>query len=153
MSVPSLRTVVTVMVVVLVVFASVPPTTIPAAPSPQPPAGPGAADATTRWGTKHLFEVGYVSAPTPVPLLQLHSWTVTIRDAAGKPVDGATVTVSGGMPAHGHGLPTVPQVKSLGAGRYLVEGLKFHMPGAWAVGFRIRAGTLIDAVTFELHLG
>jgi hypothetical protein len=111
-----------------------------------------APDATTRWSTKHLFEVGYVSTPSPVPLLQMHSWTLTIADAGGRPVDGATITVEGGMPAHAHGLPTTPQVKGLGQGRYLVEGLKFHMPGAWVVGFRIKAGVVVDAVKFDLQL-
>lgn len=120
-----------------------------------PPASPvvvASPAATTRWSTKHLFKVGYTSSPAPVPLLAVHSWTVTILDEAGRPVDGATIAVLGGMPAHAHGLPTTPQVKSLGGGRYLIEGLKFHMPGAWAVGLRIKAGTVIDAVTFDLQL-
>ena len=41
---------------------------------------------------------------------------------------------------------------SLGSGRYLIEGLRFHMPGAWVVGFRIKAGSVIDAVNFDLQL-
>jgi hypothetical protein len=110
------------------------------------------AGATRRWSTKHLFEVGYTSSPAPVPLLQVHSWTVTIADAAGRPVNDASITVLGGMPAHAHGLPTTPQVKSLGGGRYLIEGLKFHMPGAWAVALRIKAGAVTDSVTFDLEL-
>jgi hypothetical protein len=56
------------------------------------------------------------------------------------------------MPAHAHGLPTTPQVKSLGGGRYLIEGLKFHMPGAWEVALRIKAGAGTDSVTFDLQL-
>lgn len=107
---------------------------------------------TTRWSSKHLFQVGYTSSPAPVPLLQVHSWTVTIADAAGQPVNDASITVLGGMPAHAHGLPTTPQVKSLGGGRYLIEGLKFHMPGAWAVALRIKAGAVTDSVTFDLQL-
>jgi YtkA-like protein len=118
-------------------------------PSPAVTAIPGA---TTRWSTKHLFAVGYVPTPSPVPLLQVHSWTLTIVDAAGRPVNDATITVDGGMPAHAHGLPTTPQVKALGEGRYLVEGLKFHMPGDWVVGFRIKAGAVVDAVKFDLQL-
>ena len=62
------------------------------------------------------------------------------------------ITVLGGMPAHAHGLPTVPQVKELGGGRYLIEGLKFHMPGAWVVAFRIKAGSIVDSVRFDLQL-
>jgi hypothetical protein len=109
-------------------------------------------DPATRWSEKHRFRVHYDSAPTPVPLLVLHQWTVTIVDAEERPVTGADVTVLGGMPAHAHGLPTVPTVKELGAGRYLVEGLKFHMPGAWVVAFRIKAGAVVDAVSFPFEL-
>ena len=121
-------------------------------PTPNTVESPTAPGATARWSTKHLFEVSYLSTPSPVPLLQVHSWTVTIVDASGQPVNGATITVAGGMPAHAHGLPTTPQVRSLGAGRYLIEGLKFHMPGAWVVGLRIKAGALVDAVNFDLQL-
>jgi hypothetical protein len=107
---------------------------------------------TTRWSSKRLFQVGYISSPAPVPLLQVHSWTVTIADAAGQAVHDASITVLGGMPAHAHGLPTTPRVKSLGGGRYLIEGLKFHMPGAWEVALRIKAGAGTDSVTFDLQL-
>jgi hypothetical protein len=56
------------------------------------------------------------------------------------------------MPAHGHGLPTVPTLRELGDGRYLVEGVKFHMPGAWVMAFRIKAGAVVDSVRFALEL-
>jgi hypothetical protein len=37
-------------------------------------------------------------------------------------VDGATLRVGGGMPDHGHGLPTAPAVReALGGGRSVVE--------------------------------
>jgi hypothetical protein len=128
------------------------PVRSPPAPQPTSSATAPLDYGSTRWSTKRLFEVSYTSSPAPVPLLQVHSWTVTIADAAGRPVPDARITVLGGMPAHAHGLPTTPQVQSLGGGRYLIEGLKFHMPGAWVVGLRIKAGALIDSVTFNLQL-
>lgn len=117
------------------------------AASPTPASG-----ATMQWTEKRLYRVSWVSSPTPVPLLALHAWTVTIVDAEARPVDDARVTVLGGMPAHAHGLPTTPAVSSLGGGRYLVEGLKFHMPGAWVVAFRITAAPGTDSVSFPLEL-
>ena len=108
--------------------------------------------ATAGWTEKRLYRVAWTSTPSPVPMLTLHAWTITITDAAEKPVDDARVTVLGGMPAHAHGLPTTPSVRALGRGRYLVEGLKFHMPGAWVVAFRIKAAAGIDAVSFPLEL-
>ncbi len=122
------------------------------AATPAATASPAADAATTRWSEKRAFRVHYDSSPTPVPLLALHSWTLMVVDADERPVADARITVLGGMPAHAHGLPTVPQVKSLGGGRYLIEGLKFHMPGAWVVAFRIKAGTVTDSVRFELEL-
>lgn len=127
---------------------------IAAPPSPRSTASPIAApdQATTRWTRNRSFQVSYVSEPSPPPLLTVHSWTVTILDAAGKPVPDARITVLGGMPAHGHGFPTSPQIKELGGGRYLIEGIKFHMPGAWVVGLRIKAGTTVDSVNFDVQL-
>ncbi len=107
---------------------------------------------TTGWTEKRLYRVAWTATPSPVPMLVLHAWTVTITDAAGTPVDDARITVLGGMPAHAHGLPTTPAVRALGGGTYRVEGLKFHMPGAWVVAFRIKAAAGIDAVSFPLEL-
>ena len=57
------------------------------------------------------------------------------------------------MPAHGHGLPTKPVVRD-GArpGTYIVEGMKFTMPGHWVVEFNIRSGPMRDTVKFNLEL-
>lgn len=72
---------------------------------------------------------------------------------AGMPVEGATISVDGGMPQHGHGLPTTPRVtRALGEGAYQVEGLKFNMGGWWEVKFRIEAAAGVDSVTFNLAL-
>lgn len=118
----------------------------------QSPTETPAPGATSGWTAKRLYRVAWTSTPSPVPMLVLHAWTITITDAAGLPVDDARVIVLGGMPAHSHGLPTTPVVRGLGGGRYLVEGLKFHMPGAWVVAFRIKAAAGTDAVSFPLEL-
>src|SRR6185369_10127362 len=114
-----------------------------------PYADPGA---TTAWSDKKVYRVSYVSTPSPVPMLAVHSWTLAIVDAAEHSVDDATLVVLGGMPAHAHGLPTTPAVTNLGGGRYRIDGLKFHMPGAWVVAFRIKSKAGIDSVSFALEL-
>ena len=54
---------------------------------------------------------------------------------------------------HDHGLPTAPRVtETLGEGDYLLEGMKFQMPGHWVVTLAIDAGEGDDSVTFELML-
>ena len=73
--------------------------------------------------------------------------------AAGAPVTGAAISIDGGMPQHGHGLPTKPQVtRELGSGDYLVEGMKFNMGGWWVVKFHVTAAAGRDSIAFNLKL-
>lgn len=78
---------------------------------------------------------------------------VAIVDSMGAPVEGASVAVDGGMPAHGHGLPTQPRVtRALGGGEYLVEGLRFNMGGWWVLHFAVDGSLGQDTITFNLDL-
>jgi hypothetical protein len=80
----------------------------------------------------------------------MHSWTVKLQDGAGHPVTGAALAVDGGMPQHGHGLPTRPRVtREVENGTYLVEGMKFSMPGWWNIKFDIQGSQGRDKVTFN----
>ena len=100
-----------------------------------------------------LFRVSYSSDASPLPLNQIHSWTIHVETADGQPVEGAEILIDGGMPQHGHGLPTSPAVtEDLGNGDYRVEGMKFQMLGAWEVKFNITANGQSDNVTFNLIL-
>ena len=86
-------------------------------------------------------------------LRQLQTVPVLIVDAKGQPVDGATISVDGGMPEHSHGLPTRPVVKRyLGNGVYEIEGLRFSMGGWWELKLAIDAPAGSDRVTFNLSL-
>ena len=107
---------------------------------------------TERTTDNGKFTASFTSDETIV-INQLHSWTLHVETADGQPVENATILVDGGMPQHGHGLPTVPQVTEyLGNGDYLVEGMKFQMGGWWEVRFDITAGDVNDTVTFNLTL-
>jgi hypothetical protein len=107
----------------------------------------------TRLSEQGVFQVSYTSQIDPVPVNQMHTWTVHVESGDGQPLDQAEITVAGGMPQHGHGLPTKPQVtQNLGGGDYLAEGLRFNMPGWWEVTFNITAGGQNDSVTFNLVL-
>jgi hypothetical protein len=88
-----------------------------------------------------------------IPQGRLQRWTLHLETAAGTPVDSAVVLVDGGMPQHGHGLPTKPRVtRRLGNGDHLVEGLKFNMGGWWEVRFRVNAAAGSDSVVFNVKL-
>jgi hypothetical protein len=109
--------------------------------------------ATTRLSDQGFFNVTINSSVTPIPINQIQSWTIYVETAGGQPLEQAEITVDGGMPQHGHGLPTQPQVtENLGDGNYLVEGLRFQMPGWWEVTFHITANGESDNVTFNLVL-
>jgi len=100
-----------------------------------------------------LFNVSYSSDLDPIAINQMHSWTLLVTTPDGQPVADAVILVDGGMPQHGHGLPTQPQVTEyLGNGRYRVEGLRFQMGGWWEVEFDITAAEQNDAITFNLAL-
>ena len=115
---------------------------------------PGDLDLSTiRLSAQGVYRISYVSRRDPIPLNQIHTWTIHIETANGRPVERAAVSVDGKMPQHIHGLPTRPQVtKELGNGDYLVEGLKFHMPGWWVVDFQVDAAGPRDSVRFDLVL-
>ncbi|UVK36502.1 FixH family protein [Mesorhizobium sp. AR10] len=84
---------------------------------------------------------------------ELQSWLLTLKTVKGAPVEGAAITVSGGMPQHNHGLPTSPQATDyLGDGRYRIDGLKFTMSGWWQLRFAISAAAGSDTVVFNVVL-
>ena len=88
-----------------------------------------------------------------IPQGKLHRWTLHLETLNGAPVDSATLAVDGGMPQHGHGLPTKPRVtRALGHGDHLVEGMKFNMGGWWVVKFQVAAAEGRDSVVFNLKL-
>ncbi|EYD74270.1 auxin-binding protein [Rubellimicrobium mesophilum DSM 19309] len=100
-----------------------------------------------------LYMAAVAPVEEPVTVGPMHAWTVTLTDRDGAPLDGARITVDGGMPQHGHGLPTSPAVtQDLGGGRYLIEGMKFNMPGWWELDLSIEGPAGTDSVTFDLVL-
>lgn len=89
--------------------------------------------------------------PAAAPAInQMHSWQIKLSAPDGKPVRNARIAVDGGMPQHGHGLPTRPQVtRELAEGSYLMEGMKFSMTGWWEIKLAIQAAEGADTVVFN----
>ena len=84
---------------------------------------------------------------------KMYTVRVAVVDAAGTPVHNATIAVDGGMPQHGHGLPTQPRVtRNLGGGVYEISGLRFNMGGWWELKLAIATPAGNDNVTFNLSL-
>ena len=97
------------------------------------------------------FKVSIAALASSPVLNAMHAWKFQIRTPSGRPVEDATVSIGGGNPDRGHKLPTAPRVtRYLGDGKYLVEGMKFHMAGDWRLTLAIVAGRRRDTVSFDI---
>ena len=90
---------------------------------------------------------------SPLQINRIHSWHVEILDDKSVPVSGAEVLVSGGMPEHDHGLPTRPVVtEEIDPGTYLLQGIRFHMPGKWRMIISIETEENLSTVNLDFNL-
>jgi len=98
----------------------------------------------------------YVATLQPAKPLrprQMQTVRLVMRDGDGRAIDEAQITIDGGMPQHGHGLPTRPRVtRRLGDGVYEIEGVRFNMGGWWEFRLAIEGARGVDTVTFHLDL-
>jgi len=107
----------------------------------------------TRTSAQGLYVVAMRPLVPAVAVNQIHPWEIRVLTAAGEPVSGAHIAFDGGMPQHGHGLPTQPRVTAeLGDGRYRLDGMKFSMTGWWEMKVKIEAAPGKDQVTFNTVL-
>jgi hypothetical protein len=89
----------------------------------------------------------------PLRPRQMQTVRLTVRDDEGRAIDAAQISIDGGMPQHGHGLPTRPRVtRNLGDGIYEIEGVRFNMGGWWEFTLAIAGSRGADTVTFNLDL-
>lgn len=113
---------------------------------------PANLDTSTTWTSeKAMFRGSWVSQLEPISINEIHTWTIHVETPDGRPLQDGQITVDGGMPQHGHGLPTQPKVtKYLGGGNYRVEGMKFNMTGWWVVNLHIASNGQSDTLQFNL---
>lgn len=89
----------------------------------------------------------------PLVPRKLQSVHVAIAGANGQPIPNARIAIDGGMPQHGHGLPTRPRVtKSDGNGVYEIDGVRFNMRGWWEFKLSVTGDAGTDLITFNLKL-
>ena len=94
-------------------------------------AGISAAKEADLSGATGSISLEVFSRLSPIEINTIHSWEIVLSDGNG-PMSGATLEIVGGMLEHNHGMPTQPQItEELAPGRYLLEGVRFHMPGLW----------------------
>lgn len=101
-----------------------------------------------------VFRIKLNSTLLPIQISKVHQWSARVSGADGKPVAGAVISVDGGMPEHGHGLPTAPRATSAGEpGNYVIDGMKFSMTGWWVLNLEVMAPDgRTDNITFNVIL-
>jgi hypothetical protein len=106
------------------------------------------------WLTRSgYYRISYRSELQPIVINRIHSWIFHVETPDGTPVDGAEITITGGMPLHNHGLPTAPRMTiNIDNGDYRVEGMRFHMNGDWELLVTIDADGRRDTVVIPLTI-
>lgn len=100
-----------------------------------------------------LYSVAFQQEEGAATVGPITSFLATVKDARGNMVEGAVILVDGGMPQHGHGLPTQPkQTDEIASGVYRIDGVKFSMTGWWEFNLNINAPSGDDRVTFNIVL-
>ena len=116
----------------------------------------GSEESSKTWNSvteKKFFHVSISPKDNPIPIGKFHYWVIEVLDHEKKAVYPARISVGGGMPGHGHGLPTQPQVtRYLDNGKYLIEGMKFNMAGDWILAFIIETAANRDRVKFDVEI-
>lgn len=81
----------------------------------------------------------FAPRPAPVPLGRPFTLAVQLCPGEGQPLP-ERLAVDAEMPVHRHGMNYRPTVTAQSPGRFLAEGLMFHMPGHWRLRFDIPRG-------------
>jgi hypothetical protein len=106
-----------------------------------------------RTGESGLYRVAIAPEGGTIPLRAMHAWVVEVATAAGEPFEPTRLAFDGGMPQHGHGFPSAPRVtRSLGTGRFLVEGVKFNMGGDWTLRVEVVGPSGADVAVFHVQV-
>jgi hypothetical protein len=91
-------------------------------------------------------ELQCVTAPA---VGEFQNCTLKLNSTQTLPSD-LTIAMDGGMPAHGHGLPTAPKVVATDkVGEYRIEGLKYSMTGEWLLGFMLQSKSMNDKIVYK----
>ena len=111
-------------------------------------AGAGASTSTSTSTSASARRVVLVFVPRPAPLVVGRHFEIDVVVCG----DADLVGVDAEMPAHRHGMNYRTSVQPAGDGRYLVQGLMFHMPGQWRYQFTLAAGGRRLLLTQDVEL-
>lgn len=97
------------------------------------------------------FTVTLVGLPGTVVSNEVHSFEIELKAAPGISIDRLGAIVDAGMPQHAHGMTVRPEISRGDVpGRFSVDGLLLHMPGAWELHVDVVDGPYTERVTFHV---
>lgn len=97
-------------------------------------------------GTRHALAW---HAEPGIAVSEFFALEVAVCAAEGQPVP-RTLRVDASMPEHQHGMNYRASVRPRGPGRFVAEGLLFHMPGRWQLRFEINVGAQAEVLTADV---
>lgn len=105
------------------------------------------------------FYVVVTPQPNPIPFQELFELEVEVFEDESREEPAGEVAldqVRAEMPAHNHGMNVEPTIEEQGDGRFLVEGMRFHMQGDgedghWVLELVLSQDDLVDRAKFDLQ--
>ena len=74
-----------------------------------------------------------------------------LTTADGRPVNDASIVLTGRRRDTNNPLPTMPRVAAVvGGGHYRAEGVRFHMPGEWRLTLTIGVKDVHDTAAIDI---
>ena len=105
----------------------------------------GCVPAATLFTTQNGLTIEFEGADGDIPLNQLFGLIITV---SGTPEDvDVSVFVDATMPAHNHGMNTVPTIEPIGdQGQFRVSNMNLHMPGEWELSILVVYGEAAEQI-------
>ncbi len=92
------------------------------------------------------YRLSYRTVPEKIVIGQHFAIEFVVCPRDGQPTP-ESVRIDATMPEHRHGMNYKPSIKLAGGGRYVAEGLLFHMAGRWEMVFEVRGAGKVDRLT------
>ena len=98
--------------------------------------------------TGESYFVNVETDPSSIPFNEYFSVQVQVfeDEAQETALEDITVSVNATMPTHGHGMNEDPTISAPENGRFIAEGLKWHMEGEWELTIYVDNESIAFAV-------
>lgn len=85
-----------------------------------------------------LVTVSFVDAKPAPPIRDINTWTMSVHDVAGDPLDDLEWQLKPWMPDHGHGSPTpITITAGENPGEYVLDPVDLFMAGRWTIDMTV----------------